>query len=95
MAKNKSERKPVIKRISEALDLPADLLFSLPRIMLTGDEEIYIENYRGIVCYSENEIKLNTTKMPLRITGEKMYIAQIAAEEITVCGRIKTVEFLR
>ncbi len=82
------------KKFSKALDIPRDILLSIPKILLTGNEEIYIENYRGIINYSEEEIKINTTKMPIKISGAKMSITEIAPDEITVTGKIKSVEFV-
>lgn len=82
------------KKISKALDIPRDILLSIPKILLTGNEEIYIENYRGIINYSDEEIKINTTKMPIKISGSKMSITEIAPDEITVTGKIKSVEFV-
>lgn len=84
-----------LENFAGAMDLPRELIFNLPRIILTSNEEIYIENYRGIVNYSETEIQLNTTKMPIKITGNGLTIFQIASEEITVRGNIKSIEFLR
>lgn len=92
MSKNQVK---LLKNIVGSMDLPKELVFNLPRIILTSNEEIFIENYRGMVNYSETEVHLNTTKMPIKITGTGLTILQIAAEEITVCGTIKSVEFLR
>lgn len=90
-----SKKQPkLLQSITGALDLPKELVFNLPGIIMTSNEEIYIENYRGIVSYSENEIQLNTSKMPIKISGSRLGISRIAAEEITVRGKIKSLEFL-
>ncbi len=93
MAKKKNNAKAPLERLTGAFDMPKDIIFNTPRFIMLGNEEIYIENYRGIVSYSETHIKLNTTKMPVAISGADLSITQIAAEEITVCGKISSVEF--
>lgn len=89
----KKQNRAALRRFAEAIDMPSDLIFCLPKFIITGSEEIYIENYRGIISYSESEIKINTSKFPVKISGDKMFITQIAAEEITISGKIKSVEF--
>lgn len=93
MSKNKKKPETAVKRLTGAFDMPGDIIFNMPRFMILGDEEIYIENYRGIVCYSETEIKLNTTKSTVSIKGNNLSITQIASEEITIRGKIKSLEF--
>lgn len=93
MSKKKRSLNPPIKRLTGAFDMPNDLIFNIPRFMILGNEEIYIENYRGIVSYSETQIKLNTTKLPVTIKGSSLLISQIATDEITVQGKISSVEF--
>ena len=38
--------------LAESLKLPKDLIFQDAVITLTGDTEILVENYRGILEYS-------------------------------------------
>lgn len=72
--------------------MPTDLIFNLPKFILTSNDQIYVENYRGIISYTENEIKISTSKFPVKISGNKLQISQIAADEITISGKIKSFE---
>ncbi len=87
-------RKPVAERLTEVLDLPKDIVLNLPRLIFTGNRELFIENYRGIVEYSDTVIRLNTSECMIKITGGALGIKSIAAEEITLQGKIKTLEFI-
>ncbi len=81
------------EKIADALDLPKELVFDLPKLIFTGSHELFIENYRGIVEYSDTVIRLNTSDCLLKITGRSLGIKNIASEEITLCGDIKSLEF--
>lgn len=94
MTKHIKTHIPTLKRLSDSLDMPKDLIFNLPKLIINGSDEIYVENFCGIISYSENEIKINTSKFPVKISGEKLSISQIAADEITISGKIKSVELL-
>lgn len=89
-----SKKKPnFLRGFTTALDLPKELVFNLPRIVMLSNEEVYIENYKGIVNYTDKEIRLNTNKIPLKITGSSLEIAQITADDVTITGKICTIEF--
>lgn len=90
MSKKKSK---FLSGFTDALDLPKELVFNLPRIIMISNEEVYIENYRGIVNYNDKEICLNTNRIPVKITGAGLEITQITADDVTVNGRICSVEF--
>lgn len=87
-------KKPVKEKIIDALDLPKDIVLDLPRMVLTGNRELYIENYRGIVEYTDTLIRLNTSANMIKVTGEGLNIKHIASEEITLSGKIKCMEFI-
>ena len=88
------QKTPVAERLTEALDLPKDIVLNLPRLIFTGNRELYIENYRGIVEYSDTVIRLNTSECMVKVTGTGLGIKNIATEEITLAGRIKSLEFV-
>jgi sporulation protein YqfC len=80
--------------ISDALELPKDTFLNLPRIILTGNREVYIENYKGIIEYTDTLMRLNTGARLLKITGSGLGIVSIGADDIIVGGEISTVEFV-
>ena len=88
------ERKPFGERLADTLDLPKDILLGLPRLIFTGNRELFIENYRGIVEYSDTVIRLNTSECMLKVSGTGLGIKNIAAEEIMLFGTIKRLEFI-
>lgn len=81
------------KRISDALDLPGDIVLNLPRITITGSVAVFIENHRGIVEYTSDRVRLNTGERALIVKGEGLLIKSLVADEVTIEGRLKSIEF--
>ncbi|MDI3481144.1 MAG: hypothetical protein PWQ97_799 [Tepidanaerobacteraceae bacterium] len=81
------------KRISDALDLPGDIVLNLPRIVITAGISALIENHRGIVEYTSDIVRLNAGEGTLIIKGEGLLIKSLLADEVIIEGRIKSIEF--
>ncbi len=82
------------ENISDMLELPKDTFMNLPQIIMLGNKEIYIDNYKGIIEYSDTVIRLNIGEKALKICGENLDIKGIGEEDITIDGSFCSVEFL-
>lgn len=76
------------------LDLPNDLAFDLPRIVLQGNLEISIENHNGLMEFSSERIVVGAGRGQLEISGEGLSIKSILIYEMVVEGRITAVRFV-
>ena len=73
-----------------AMDLPIELLNDVPRITLIGNNNLLIENHKGIIEYDENIIRLVSH---INILGNQMNVEEINNDEIFITGEISNVEF--
>ena len=62
------------KAISESLEISADILFDIPRIVLIGDMKVRIENYTALLEYKKENIKLKYKGGVIEICGENFEI---------------------
>ncbi|MGM9924821.1 MAG: sporulation protein YqfC [Bacillus sp. (in: firmicutes)] len=92
MAKKWSQK--VKQMLINTIDLPKDVMMDLPRITMIGQLHIYIENHRGLVAFSDNEIRLGLSQGQLSIQGEGFVIKAILPEEIMLEGIIHSVSFV-
>lgn len=76
------------------MELPKEVIVDLPIISMTGNEELTIENYKGVIEYSEGRIRVNTTKGVLKIEGRNMLLREITDDDIEVTGTILKIEFM-
>ncbi|GEN33236.1 MULTISPECIES: sporulation protein YqfC [Aneurinibacillus] len=76
------------------LEMPQDLTMEMPRITMIGQLQIYIENHRGVLWFSNQELRLLLTKGQLLIRGQNLIIRAILPEEVLVEGVVDQVIFL-
>lgn len=87
-------RKTSIKEIiSEALELPKELVMDIPRITMLGSKQLFLENYKGIIEYEDNNIRIKIHGGIIRLEGRNMLIKEITSEDIMVSGDIYSIEF--
>ncbi len=95
--KNKKEKSDVNlkEKLTEVLELPKEIMLNVPKLTLLGNKDLIIENYKGIVEYEENRVRVNTAIGVIKITGSNLTIREITSEDIMVNGEIISLEFLR
>ena len=89
----KERKKQFQQQVANFLDIPRDLLMDLPKLVLTGDVQLSIENHRGILAYTTEVVRVSTTIGDLEVTGLDLTLKNILPDEIMVEGRIKTIAF--
>lgn len=50
--------KKVKQLMTKTMDLPQDVMMDLPRITMIGQLHIYIENHRGLLAFTDSEVRL-------------------------------------
>lgn len=78
--------------IVNALDLPKDVVLGMPVITATGNCQVHIENFKSIMEYNCDCVKLMTKKGPVKITGNRLVIDYFNSEDIHITGLIKCIE---
>ena len=76
------------------MELPKEIMLNLPLISLVGQEEVTIENYRGILEYSEETVRVGTAAGILQLRGKKLCLKQLSADCMVVTGRVEKLDFL-
>ena len=82
--------KRIKEKFLDMMELPKELLNDVYRITLHGNEDILIENYKGIIEYEENIIRLNNG---INIFGTNLNVEEITDVDIFITGKINNVEF--
>ena len=77
--------------ISQIWGVPKDVALNLERIIVTGNREIYVENYKAISRYTTDEIVLLTESGTLHICGKKLQITFLRSNELMVCGEFEKI----
>lgn len=73
---------------------PADGVAGVPRAELIGDNEIFLEHYRGILAYGKEEIHVDGGGWVLRILGRNLEIKAMRAGELRIFGVVTSLTLL-
>ena len=81
-------------RALRLFDIPQDAPGGLLHVEMTGNREVFVENHKGILEMSENEVVLCFGKgEKLHVTGTDITVSAMNSEEIRLSGRIESVGF--
>ncbi|WP_274363259.1 sporulation protein YqfC [Paenibacillus thermotolerans] len=82
------------KWTADMLDLPQDVIFDLPRVTMIGNMQLYVENHRGVLHFTEEYLKLALTQGSMEIYGKNLSIRAILPEEMFIEGTIQQVKYM-
>ncbi|MBP1754741.1 MAG: hypothetical protein H6Q59_1139 [Firmicutes bacterium] len=91
--KKNEDRSTFLEKISNQIGLSADILAGAPIITATGRNELCIENYKGIIEYNGNLIKVQTKQCKVCIEGKQLNILYFTEDEMRVTGFIHTIYY--
>lgn len=88
----KQRRESLLEKTAEALDLPGDVVAGLPRIELTGNRELRMENHKGILAYGSEEIHVSGGRLILKVRGTGLELKAMNAGELLITGEIDGID---
>ena len=77
-----------------SLQLPKDVCMGALRVTLTGNCEVWIENYRGILEYTGERILLQAKTCLVCLEGSRLSIDYYTNEDMKISGNISTLRYL-
>ena len=80
-------------RMADAANLPKDVVLGVPILTLTGHYEVNIENYRGILEYTEQLIRINVRRGQIRIIGKSLEINYYTTTDMKITGKVEKIEY--
>ena len=72
----------------DALHIPADISNGTMRLTITGARQVWVENYLGILDYTDNRILLQGRNGTLCIEGKKLKIEYYTRDDMFLRGII-------
>ncbi len=80
--------------VSDMFELPKEIMLNMPKVSLIGNNQMLVENHKGIIEYTAQRIRVNSAIGVIRIIGNDMNLRNIAVDDIMISGEIKTIEFI-
>lgn len=76
--KNQSKLSKVKENVKsnlvESLELPMDIMYGAVIITAMGRNQILVENYKGIIEYTQEKIRLQTKTCQVTIQGKRLIV---------------------
>ena len=82
-------------KLDRILELPKEVCSNIPKITITGFDEMIIENFKGILEYEEFFVRINTYLGVLNINGYNLNLENMTDDDIKVTGKIESIDIER
>lgn len=82
------------EKATHMLELPAEVTLDLPKIILTGNANMTIENHKGIVEYRPDRVRIATAIGLLVLDGKNLSVTDVGKEVILVLGEVRGLTFV-
>ena len=91
----KNKKKQQFGKLDRSLELPKEVCSNVPKIIITGFDEMLIENFKGILEYEEFYVRINTYIGIININGYQLNLENMTDDDIKVTGKIESFDFER
>ncbi len=81
-------------KLAEFLELPLDTVVDLPKMVISGNQQLVIENHRGVIEYEPSVIRVGTKLGELKIIGADLTLVSVFKEELVITGKIGQIEMV-
>lgn len=81
------------QKLAHVLEVPQDLAMDLPRITMLGNQQILLENHRGIVEYTPTDIRINLSNGTLLIKGANMSLGNLQQDQLLIEGMVEEIHY--
>ncbi len=84
-----------MKTVSERLNLAPDILEGATVVNMYGKHMALVENYKSIIDYTPEQIKLQGKHIKLLIQGERLRIDRFTREDCKIQGDINLIQYVQ
>ena len=91
----KPRRFRTISKINRALDMPKEIYTDQPKFVSIGFNELVVQNYKSILEYEENYIKIKTHIGNVNINGVGLKLMQMTEDSLKITGNIISMDIER
>ena len=82
-------------KIGKILEMPEEVCSNIPKITITGFNELILENYKGILEYEEFFSSINTYIGIVNINGFNLNLEKMTNDDIKITGKIESIDIER
>lgn len=83
------------KCFNDILEIPKEIYTNIPNFIITGFEDMIIENYKGILEYEDYYVRVNTYIGIVNIHGINLNLEKMTEDNLKITGKIESIELER
>ena len=85
--------KAACEELSDRLKLPEEVLLGEAKISIIAGRKILIENHKGILEYTPENVVVNLGKAKLCLFGESFLVEAMNSAQLLISGRIQSAQW--
>ena len=82
-----------LQRLAGILEIPQDIVLDLPRITMLGNQQLLVENHKGIIEYTPSLVRIKLNQGELMIFGKGLMLSNLQIEQILVEGTVGEIKY--
>ncbi len=82
-------------KIGKILEMPEEVCSNIPKITITGFNELILENYKEILEYEEFFASISTYIGIVNINGFNLNLEKMTNDDIKITGKIESIDIER
>lgn len=85
-------KEKIKEKAVKILDFPEELVF--PKIVFSGNKTVTVENYKAIIEYEQERIRISTSSFLFQMSGSDFEIQTISDDCLLITGTVTGAEFI-
>lgn len=81
------------KKIADISGVPSEVVLGAPILTVTGNYEMLIMNYRGIIEYTDDMVRIQTKTGQIKVYGKRLGMDYYTNDEMKISGKIISIEY--
>lgn len=90
---SEKEESRLKNKMIESAELPRDVVMGMPVLTMIGQSELSLENYRGILEYTDTLVRILTRAGQIKVSGRGIHVAYYTNDEMKITGHIESIEY--
>ena len=87
------KKKSFYQVVAAQMQIPRDLSEGAVLLSVTGKEEIFVENYKSILEYTDQRVLLQTKSGKLEVKGKNLHIVYYTCAEMRIEGVLESIHY--
>lgn len=81
------------QKIARLSSFPEDVILGIPNVEILGQSEMRIENYRGLIEYTDQLVRVQTKIGQIRISGKHLQVDYYTNDDMKITGNVQSIEY--